>query len=138
MMIFLIFSIDCSQNIIKNPSFEELDSNKNLKDWSNPNNVEISSSVSHSGKNSLHFKSAPDRYISVSQIVQVEKGYQYELCAYVKFLDNIQKQRLGFKIQSHNKTPGFYDSYPSRSYYGVTDWKKICFKIGTIKKLGIN
>ena len=86
----------------------------------------------------MHFKSAPDRYISVSQIVQVEKGFQYELCAYVKFLDNIIKQRLGFIIQSHNKAPGFYESYPSRSYYGVTDWKKICFKIGTIKKLAIN
>ena len=33
---------------------------------------------------------------------------------------------------------GIYETFPSRSYYGVTDWKKICFKIGTIKKLGIN
>ena len=103
-MIFLFFSIGCHQNIIKNPSFEELDSNNNLKDWYNLRNVEISS-VSHSGKNSLHFKSAPDKYISVAQLIQLEKGFQYEFCAYVKFLDNIKKQRFGFFIYSHNKTP---------------------------------
>ena len=76
--------------------------------------------------------------ISVSQRVQVEKGFQYELCAYVKFLNNITQRRLGFTIQSYNKTPGFHESYSSRSYYGVTDWKKICFKVGSIKKSGIN
>ena len=138
MLIFLIFSIDCSQNIIKNPSFEELDSNKNLKDWYNPNNVEISSPVSHSGKNSLHFKSAPDRYISAYQIINFEKGFQYEICAYIKCLNNLVQRRLGFLIRSHNLTVGFSERYSYRSYYGFDDWKRICFKTDVIKKPGIN
>ena len=47
MLILFLISVVCSQNIIKNPSFEEVDSNNKLLDWYNPNNVEISP-VSHS------------------------------------------------------------------------------------------
>ena len=138
-MIFLVlFSLIYCQNIIKNPSFEELDSNNKLLNWYNPENVEISSVIRHSGKNSLHFKSAPDRYISVAQMVNLEKGFQYEVCAYVKFLNNITIRRLGFSILSHNKTTGFYERYSSRSYYRLTDWQKICFKTGVIKKPAVN
>ena len=50
MLIFFLISIVFSQNIIKNPSFEEVDSNNKLLDWYNPDNVEIST-VSHSEKN---------------------------------------------------------------------------------------
>ena len=78
MLILFLISVVCSQNIIKNPSFEEVDSNNKLLDWYNPNNVEISP-VSHFGKNSLHFKYVPDRYISIAQRVNVEKGYIYDI-----------------------------------------------------------
>ena len=133
MLIFFIFSIVCSQNIIiKNPSFEELDSNNKLLNWYNPENVEISSVISHSGKNSLHFKSALDRFITVAQAVNVEKVFQYEICAYVKFLNTIVKRTFGFILHSSNHTPGIYENYNSRSYYGFTEWKKICFKTGVI------
>ena len=106
MLIFLFFSffsLTYCQNILKNPSFEEVDSNNKLLDWYNPDNVEISP-VSHSGKNSLHFKSVPDRYISVAQIVNVEKGFQYEVCAYVKFLHAMVKRTFGFILHSSNRT----------------------------------
>ena len=105
--------------------------------WYNPDNVEISP-VSHSGNNSLHFKSVPDRFIYVSQQVNFEKGFIYEIYAYVKFLDNITRRTLRFKINSHNDTAGFKESYSSRSYYRITEWKKICYKTGAIKKLANN
>ena len=92
--------------------------------WYNPENVEISSVIKHSGQNSLHFKSVPDRYIPVSQAVNVEKGFQYEVCAYVKFLNAMVKRTFGFIVHSPKHTPGFYENYNSRSYYGFTEWKK--------------
>ena len=137
MLILFLISVVCSQNIIKNPSFEEVNSNNRLLYWYNPDNVEISP-VSHSGKNSLHFKSAPDRYIAISQSVKVEKGYVYEICAYFKFVTDVTRRTFGFLLHSYNYTPGIYEGYPSRSYYRVTEWTKICFKTGVIKKLAIN
>ena len=77
----------------------------------------------------------PDRSIYVSQQVNFEKGFIYEICAYVKFLDNITRRTLGFIINSHNDTAGFKESYSSRSYYRITECKKICYKTGAIKKL---
>ena len=103
----------------------------------NPEDIEISN-VSHSGNYSLHFKSAPDRFISVAQIVNFEKGFQYEVCAYVKFLNNVTIRISGFIIQSYNKTSGFYEKYNSRSYSRLIDWQKICFKTGVIKKYTAN
>ena len=137
MLILFLISIVCSQNIIKNPSFEEVNSNNKLLYWYNPDNVEISPD-SHSGKNSLHFKSVPNKYISITQRVNVEKGYIYEICAYVKFLTDVSRRTFVFLLQSLNKTAGFYERYPSRSYYRVTEWTKICYKTGVIKKLATN
>ena len=54
-MIFLVlFSLIYCQNIIKNPSFEEVENNKVLN-WNLYKEVEISS-YSYSGKNSLYWR----------------------------------------------------------------------------------
>ena len=56
LLLFLFSIIFCEENIIKNPSFEEVDSDTNkFKDW----NVVEESDIpheSHSGHNSLHWK----------------------------------------------------------------------------------
>ena len=51
-LFFIIFIINCKDNIIKNPSFEEFDSKNKLTYWRINNKTEISSD-SYSGKNSL-------------------------------------------------------------------------------------
>ena len=57
MLLLFLISIVLSKNIIKNPSFAEVDSNNKVLDWHNPNSdkVEISQ-VSHSGKKSPFYK----------------------------------------------------------------------------------
>ena len=55
------------------------------------------------------------------------------MCAYVKFLTDVTRRTFGFLLQSANKTAGFYERYPSRSYYRVTERTKICYKTGAIK-----
>ena len=73
--------------------------------------MEISSATSYSGRNFLHFKSEPDRFISVGQKVNAEKGFQYQVWAYVKFLEQVIKRKFGFVLISYIKTAGFYEKY---------------------------
>ena len=107
MMIFFLFSIVCSQNIILNPSFEDVDSNNKPLHWNAPEEVEISS-VSHSGNKSLKFK-ITEKKIAISQAIKIDKGFQYEICIHFKFVKNIKERLLGFRIQNLNRTPGFYE-----------------------------
>ena len=128
MLIFLLFSIVSTENIIKNPSFEDFDSNNKLLYWNIPENVEISS-VSHSGKKSLKFK-IKEKNLYVYQVIELDKGFQYEICAHIKFSNNVRRRLLGMKIRSYN----FDENYDSRSYFGWTDWQKVCIITASIKK----
>ena len=71
-----LFSLIYCQNIIKNPSFEEVENNKVLH-WNLGKGVEISSD-SYSGKNSLYWR--PNNHPTyTSQVIPIEKGFQYEM-----------------------------------------------------------
>ena len=131
MLIFWLFTIISCQNILKNPSFEEVDSNNKLLDWRLDKEVEISSEC-HSGKKCLHWKMTT-REIFNYQIIPVDKGFQYEACFHIKIV-NLPRFGVGFCIESVNHTPGVYEYYRSRGHYGDFDWKKICFITSNIKK----
>ena len=90
----LIININC-KNIIKNPSFEEFDSNNKLKDWILNPTSDISHE-SYSGNNSLHWKESNKRIIN-TQTIQVEKDFKYEICVNFK-LKNITGSGL-YSIQ---------------------------------------
>ena len=122
MIMILLFSIVYSQNLIKNPSFEEIDSNNNLLEWRKYEEVEISP-VSHSGSNSLAFKSI-NKTIAAHQAVKLHKGFLYQICAHFKFIHDKEVRQLRFRLQSNNHTHGFYEYYESTIFFGFTDWKK--------------
>ena len=123
MLTFLLFSIISCQNILKNPSFEEVDSNNKILYWSIDKEVEISSEC-YSGKKCLHWKMA-NRQINNYQMIQVDKGFQYEVYVHIKIV-NLPRFGVGFCIESVTHTFGFYEYYRSRGFYGDFDWKKIC------------
>ena len=87
------FSIIYCQNILKNPSFEEVENNKVLN-WILGEGIELSSD-SHSGKNSLYWKPTNHSFFGY-QMIQLEKGFQYEMCAHVKVknIPNITYENL--------------------------------------------
>ena len=132
MLIFLLFSIVCGQNIILNPSFEEVNSDNKPLHWNLRDDVEISSD-SHSGNKSLKFK-ITNKTTSISQAIKIEKGFQYEICVHFKFINNIKQRLLGFRIQNLNHTPGFYEYYDTRSFSTFKEWKKVCVITAAIKK----
>ena len=132
-MIFLVlFSLIYCQNIIKNPSFEEVENNKVLN-WNLGKGVEISSD-SYSGKNSLHWRPTNHSFSSY-QAIPIEKGFQYEMCAHFKLINisEINGGGLVFLIQTSNKTSGVFEYFYSRGYYGNSDWKKACHITGIIE-----
>ena len=134
MMFFLLFSIIYCQNIIKIPSFEEVEGDQ-VTNWKLGEGVELISSDSHSGKNSLHWKPT-NKAIFSYQMIQIEKGFQYEMCAHFKTqnVPNISYEGFLFMIESINKTNGTYEYFYSRRYYGNLDWRKACHITGIIKK----
>ena len=100
MIILFLFSLVCCQNLIKNPSFEEVDSNNKILNWIIKEGASLSS-VSHSGNKSLYWKQA-NQSIFNYQIINVEKNNQYEACAYIKLI-NITKNRFQMCIESADK-----------------------------------
>ena len=135
MIFFFLFSIIYCQNIIKNPSFEEFENNQ-IKNWRLSKESQIISSDIHSGKYSLYWKQ-PNHPISNIQIIQLEKGFQYEMCIHYK-IKNIQRTSGAgfiFTIQSVNKTSGFHEYFNSRAYYRNMNWRKTCHLTGIIKNL---
>ena len=133
-MIFLVlFSLIYCQNIIRNPSFEEVENNKVLN-WGLGEGVEISSDC-FSGKNSLHWRPTNHSVFSY-QMIPIEKGFQYEMCAHfkVKNVKNITGEGFIFMIESLNKTIGAFEYFYSQRFFGNSDWRKRCYITDIIKK----
>ena len=132
MIFFFLFSIIYSQNIIKNPSFEEVENNQ-IKNWKLGEGVELISS--ELGRKALHWKMANHTFFSY-QMVPLEKGFQYEMCVHfkIKNIKNITKDGFMFLIESVNKTDGVHEYFFSRQYYGDINWKKACHLTGIIKR----
>ena len=106
MILFLLFSIIICQNIIKNPSFKEVENDKVLN-WNLGEGVELI--TSDLGKNAIHWKNSSQPF-SCYQGITLEKGFQYEI-----------------------KTAGAREYFYSRSYYEDLDWKTTCHLTGIIK-----
>ena len=133
MIFFVLLSTLYCQNIIKNPSFEEVENYKPLH-WYLDEGVELSSE-SHLGKNSLYWKPT-NRAIFSYQMITIEKGFQYEMCVHLKLrnIPNITKEGFLFMIQSVKKENEPQEYFYSRYYNGNSDWKKACHLTGIIKK----
>ena len=127
---FTIIIINCNTNIIKNPSFEEFDSDNKLKYWILNPACNISHD-SYSGNNSLHWKESDKRIIN-TQTIQLEKGFKYEICVNFK-LKNVTGNGLRFYIENKNHTE-LYEHYYFSYYNGTNDWKKVCNESGNIQK----
>ena len=131
-MFILLSIINCNKNIIKNPSFEEFNSNNRLINW-NVDTITDLSSNSHSGNYSLHWKQI-DRTVTNSQYIELDKDFSYEVCVHFK-LNDIEGGGFRFYIGNLNYTPGFSDYHYSPNYYnGTNDWEKVCYDTKIIKK----
>ena len=133
MIYFLLFSIIYCQNLLRNPSFEIIENDKAVN-WSLGRGVEISS-ISHTGKNSIHWKPTNHSVFSY-QMIPVEKGFQYEMCVHLKLNDvrNISGAGFIYLIESFNATSGIFEYFYSRRLFGSSDWKKHCRLTGIIEK----
>ena len=131
MLILFLFSIIfCDENLIKNPSFEEFDSDKKLKYWNLAKEIEVTSSDFHSGKYSLHWKPL-NKTISASQLLYLEKNYQYRLCMLLK-LKNVKAFQMYFT--SLNNTIDYRERKDSNGYHETNGWEVNCYNIGPIKR----
>jgi len=128
--ICLIIIINCNNNIIKNPSFEEFNSNNKLKYWTLNSKCDISHE-SFSGNNSLFWKELNKKLFNI-QTIELEKGFKYEICVHFK-LRNIIGKGFRFYIVNRNHTE-LYENYYSSYYNGTYDWKKVCHQSENIKK----
>ena len=66
-----------------------------------------------------------------SQLINVEKNYQYEVCIHFK-LNNIKA--LQMFVGNRNKTKDYEEYYYSKPFRGTNDWKKVCYTVGPLKK----
>ena len=132
-MIFILFALIITnisnKNIIKNPSFEEFDSDNKLKYWKLNPTCDISNE-SNSGNYSLHWKESDKRIIN-TQSIELEKGFKYEICVNFK-LKNIIGSGLRFYIENRDYS-NLYERYYFSYYSGTNDWKKVCNESGNIK-----
>ena len=118
MLILFLFSLLYCQNLIKNPSFEEVDSNNKILNWGIKEGASLST-ISHSGKYSLHWKQT-DKIFSNYQAIYLEKNNQYEACAHIKLV-NTTVSGFQMAIESYNRTPGIFEYFYSKVYSGNYD-----------------
>ena len=131
MLILLLFSlIFCEENIIKNPSFEEIDSRtRELKYWNIVEGASISHNC-HSGRNCLHWKPL-DRVLINWQYINVEKNYVYDVCTHYK-ITNIAALQM-FVVNEYS-SDDYEEVYYSDLAVGTNDWKEGCYTIGPIQR----
>ena len=125
-LFLLLFPIIYCENLIKNPSFEEVDegNNKPLY-WEVVKGSDLSSDC-HSGSKSLHWR--PNNSVLINkQIIYMDKNFKYEICLYYK-LKNIYGKGLHFYIEAVYK-PGQNSEahYIGHTYNGTNDWKQACY-----------
>ena len=132
-LLFFIFinTIDCRENLIKNPSFEEIDSDNKPKFWEPyGHNIHELSSDSHSGEKSLYW--IPNKNtIVVRQFFFLEHDFRYEICVYFK-LKNIYGDGFQFYIEKRDNR-NIYQY--SNKFNGTNDWRKECFITKKIKSI---
>ena len=129
-IIYFLFPIILCENLIQNPSFEEMEGDK-LKYWKAVKGSDISSN-SHSGKNSPHWKPQNKSMITLQDIYGLEKDFQYEICVYYK-LKNILKFQMVFA--NNNKSEGYKEYYYSKILNGTNnDWKLFCYRTGNLQR----
>ena len=116
LVFILLISISYNKNIIKNPSFEELNSNNKLINW-NIDSLAYLSSDKHSGNFSLQWKQT-NRSVVNSQYIELDKDFSYEVCAHFKLKDIIGNG-FRFYIGNLNYTAGFSDYHYSKYYNGT-------------------
>ena len=131
LILFHFYLVSC-QKLIKNPSFEQVDSNNNVLNWVIEEGISLSS-VSHSGKYSLHWKQN-DQALFNYQVVIIEKNYQYDACAYINLINITKNCGFQMSLQINNQTAGIFEFYRSRIFFGNCDWQEVCFTTGAIKK----
>ena len=132
LVFILLISISYNKNIIKNPSFEELNSNNKLINW-NIDSLAHLSSDKHSGNFSLHWKQT-NRSVVNSQYIELDKDFSYEVCAHFKLKDIIGNG-FRFYIGNLNYTAGFSDYHYSKYYNGtINEWKKECYNTKKIRR----
>ena len=132
LLLILLSNINCSVNIIKNPSFEELNAQKKLINW-NVDTLADLSSDRHSGNYSLHWNQTNRRVVN-SQYIELDKDFNYEVCVHFKLKD-IVGDGFRFYIGNLNYTPGFSDYHYSPKYYnGTNNWEKACYNTKKIMR----
>ena len=123
LLLILFGNINCNKNIIKNPSFEELNSKNKLLNWNVNTTLIDLSSDSYSGNFSLHWKQR-NITVSSSQRIELDKDFKYEVCVHFKLKD-IVGNGFRFYISNLNYTEGFSDyHWPAKYYNGTIIGKK--------------
>lgn len=117
LILFLFPIIICQENIIKNPSFEEINSTTyELKDWYVVENADISHDC-YSGNNCLHWK--PLNYVMINfQYLNIEKGYVYDVCIHYK-INNIVALQM-FVVNEYS-AEDYEEVYYSDLFIGTKD-----------------
>ena len=134
LILFLFPIIICQENIIKNPSFEEINSTTHeLKDWYVVENADISHDC-YSGNNCLHWK--PLNYVMINfQYLNIEKGYVYDVCIHYK-INNIVALQM-FVVNEYS-AEDYEEVYYSDLFIGTKDWTQACYTIGPIQRSSSN
>jgi putative membrane-bound dehydrogenase-like protein len=127
------------RNLIQNPSFEEIEGNKPrgwaVRHYSGEATQELSTTVAHTGKNSLVLRSDRGSDTSWHIDVRCEPNTHYRLSAWIK-TENVKPLRggLGALLNVHQT------EYKTPAVVGTSDWKRVevSFDSGRATRLSIN
>ncbi|ELP92780.1 hypothetical protein EIN_372020 [Entamoeba invadens IP1] len=130
-LFYLIFAVLSTTNILKNPSFEQYTVN-------NPDNWDVSGTVSMSTEHNTGTRSVKligsSTTNQIRQAVQLEVGFQYSFCAWVKassFSHGIEICIEGMKLKSDGTEE--YTGWYSETLSQTSGFEKLCVFTDPIK-----
>ena len=134
LLLLMINNIICL-NILKNPSFEEVDSNNKAKYWDSYNNYEYDlSSDCYSGEKALHWKPKKNQVIIIRQFIDLVKDFRYRICFHYK-LKNIYGKGFHSYVENRRKNENEKNEEHYFNYInGTNDWKEECIIMGKVQK----
>jgi len=108
------------ENVLDNPSFEELDANDDVVSWNNTIGSSLSTAVFHTGASAMQVNTPMNRVL-LSQTVTLQSNMEYELSGWVK-TDGIKG--TGITLQYEQTVPETI-IHETENVYGTTDWKRV-------------
>ncbi len=122
------WGVPTGENLVRNPSFEEVDADGSPVGWRLPQRYAIDGTVARTGERSLTWENDdPDLYVLCSQPIDLQPGRRYDIRAFVRTEDVVGDDTGATICVEWRDQDGAWmgGSYPSGRKGDTAEWSEV-------------